>query len=109
MMTPMTLRRTIAALAVASAALLTACSSTPVVDEGELEDKISEQLAEEVGTAPDDIDCPEDLTGEVGETMTCTLTAGEDVLDLTVEVTEVDGTEVNYEVEVGEMTDDSGS
>jgi hypothetical protein len=87
---------------VALAALAVGCSSTPTVDQSDLEGEVSAQLEQEVGTAPDDVSCPGDLTGEVGETMRCTLTAGEDELGLTVEVTEVDGEDVGFDIQVDE-------
>ncbi|HXH80145.1 DUF4333 domain-containing protein [Nocardioides sp.] len=78
---------------------LSACGAG-VVAEKDVEKGVSEQLTESVGQAPDDIDCPGDLEAEVGTTMRCTLTAGPDELGLTVTVTEVDGSDINDEVEV---------
>ncbi|MCW2835711.1 MAG: hypothetical protein JWN68_3664 [Nocardioides sp.] len=78
---------------------LTACGAN-VVEQADVEKSVSDVLTEQVGTAPDAIDCPGDLEAEVGKTMRCTLTAGEDELGLTVTVTEVDGTDINYDVEV---------
>ena len=94
--------RRLLAPAALTAALLASCSSTPVVEAEALEEEISAQLEEQIGTAPDDVSCPDDLAGEEGETMRCTLTAGEDELDVDVTVTSVDGDEVNYQFEVGE-------
>ena len=85
------------------AALVAGCSSTPTVDRADLEDEISSQLEAKVGTAPDGVECPDDLTGEVGETATCTLTAGADELDVTVEVTAVEGDSVDFDIEVEEL------
>lgn len=84
---------------VLSVFVLAGCGAS-VVAEKDLEKGVSDQLTESVGQAPDDIDCPGDLEAEVGTTMRCTLTAGPDELGLTVTVTEVDGSEINYEVEV---------
>lgn len=93
---------TVASL-VALAALAGCSDSTPTVRQAKLEEKISKDLLEEVGQEPDDISCPGDLRGEVGETMRCTLTAAEDELGVSVRVTEVDGTNVKYVFEVDEM------
>ncbi len=71
-----------------------------VVAEADLEQGVSDELTELVGTAPDDIDCPGDLDAKVDTTMRCTLTAGEDELGVTVTVTKVDGSDINYDVEV---------
>lgn len=82
---------------------LAGCSSTPTVDKSELEDEISSKLEAQVGTAPDDISCPDDLEGKVGTTMRCTLTAGEDELGVTVTVTSVEDSQVNFDAEVDQM------
>ena len=85
------------------AALAGCGDATPTVRQAKLEDAISEGLLKEVGQEPDDISCPGDLRGEVGETMRCTLTAADDKLGVTVKVTKVDGTNVKYVFEVDEM------
>ncbi|MGH3351378.1 MAG: DUF4333 domain-containing protein [Nocardioides sp.] len=93
--------RRIATAAVASAALFTLAScGTPTVSKEDLEQTVSDQLEAQVGQKPDKIDCPEDLTGKVGETMKCTLTAGSDELPVQVKVTGVDGTDVKFSAEV---------
>ncbi|MDQ4037586.1 MAG: DUF4333 domain-containing protein [Actinomycetota bacterium] len=76
------------------------CSGTVVVAADDVASQISDQLEAEVGQRPDSVECPEDLPGEVGATMRCELTAGEDVLGVTVSVTEVDGATVNFDIEV---------
>lgn len=90
------------ALLLATATLAAGCSSTPTVDQSRLEDEISGQLEKQVGRAPDRIECPGDLTGKVGETERCTLTAGSDRLGVSVEVTSVDGEKVDFDIEVDE-------
>lgn len=77
--------------------------SPPSMPETQLEERISTMLEEEVGQRPDRIDCPGDLPGTVGETMTCTLTAGAGELDVMVTVTGVEGTTVNFDIEVEEL------
>jgi hypothetical protein len=84
-------------------------SSTPTVDKSKLEDEISKKLEAQVGTAPDDISCPDDLEGKKGTKMRCTLTAGEDKLGVTVTVTSVDGKQVNFDAEVDEMGESGSS
>lgn len=78
--------------------------STPeaTVDEIELEERISTLLEQQVGQKPDKIDCPGDLEGKVGETMRCTLTAGADQLGVTVAVTAIEGSTVDFNFEVDE-------
>ncbi|WP_134765598.1 DUF4333 domain-containing protein [Nocardioides sp. 1609] len=75
-------------------------SGTPSVDQADVEAKISEELEAQVGQAPDAVDCPGDLKGEVDETMECVLTAGADEVGVTVTVTEVDGTDVGFDIQV---------
>jgi type IV pilus biogenesis protein CpaD/CtpE len=84
----------------AAAFLAAGCSSTPSVSQSKVEDEVSTQLEAQVGQAPDSVDCPGDLTGEVGEEMRCTLTAGTDKVGLTVSVTEVDGSDVSFDIDV---------
>ena len=81
---------------------LAGCSSQVTVDEAALEDEVKRQLTETVGQAPDDIDCPGDLAGEVDQEIRCTLTAGEDEVGVTVTVTGVEGDQVDFDIEVDE-------
>lgn len=79
----------------------------PTLLRSTLEDEISTQLEQQVGQAPDDISCPDDLIGTIGETMRCTLSAGADELGVAVEVTGVDGTDVNFSIEVDDQSQDA--
>ena len=94
---------TSAGLAGAAAVLAGCGGSTPTVSRADLEAEISRQLAAEVGAAPDRVDCPDGLHGEVGATQRCTLTAGADTLGVDVEVTAVDGTDVSFDIEVDDQ------
>ncbi|MGB0102192.1 MAG: DUF4333 domain-containing protein [Nocardioides sp.] len=84
----------------AVAALAAGCSSTPTVEGDRLEGEVSTQLEQSVGVAPDAVDCPDDLEGEEGSSVRCTLTAGSDTVGLTVTVTGVDGDNVDFDIEV---------
>ncbi len=90
------------ALVAGSLLALAACSGTATVSADDVEQQISDQLAAEVGTAPDSVTCPGELTAEVGTTMTCELTAGADTLPVTVTVTSVEGSTVNFDIQVSE-------
>lgn len=68
----------------------------------EVAQRISEELTELVGTAPEKVECPEDLPGTVSATMTCALTDGDVVLDVMVVVDEVDGDQVAFDIEVAD-------
>ena len=94
---------------VALAALAGCGDSTPTVEQSKVEDTISSQLEAKVGTAPDDVSCPDDLEGKKGTTMRCTLTAGDDELGVTVTVTSVEGKQVNFDAEVDEMGESGAS
>jgi Domain of unknown function (DUF4333) len=94
------------ALLVCGGLLVAGCSSTPEVSPSKLEGEISSQLEKQVGTAPDDVECPDSLTGKVGETQRCTLTAGSDTLGVDVEVTSVDGDDVNFDIQVDDTVQD---
>lgn len=98
--------------AVAIAAALVGCkaeveaSTSPTgVSEAKLEQTLQQKITDEVGSAPDDIDCPGGLDGEKGAIRVCELTAGPDKLDVTVTVTSVEGSTVNFEYEIGEIKD----
>ncbi len=78
------------------------CSGTTTMSQEEAEKQISAALEEQVGEAPDDIACPDDITAEVGETMECELTDGDDVYGVTMTITEVEGDKALFDVEVDE-------
>jgi hypothetical protein len=90
-------------LVAAAAALTVGCSSTPEVSQSKLEDEISNRLEDQVGTAPDDVECPDGLTGKVGQTQRCTLTAGSDTLGVDIEVAAVDGDDVSFDIQVDDQ------
>ncbi len=95
-------RRTLIALAAGAA--LVGCSSGPgSVDSSEVEKVAATELAAQVGTDQlPDISCPDDLEAEVGATLTCELSVegDDDVYPVQIEVTEVDGDDVKFDVQV---------
>lgn len=92
----------------ATVLLATGCSvTTSSIEREELEQEISTQLEDEVGVAPDDVECPEDLDSEVGATVVCVLTAGEDELDVTVEVTSVEDGRALFDIAVEDPADEA--
>jgi hypothetical protein len=92
----------LALVTVAALTLLTGCGAGAVT-QSDVEDKIASQLTEQVGQAPDSVVCPGDLAAEVGKTMECTMTVGADELPVTVNVTKVDGSDVNFDISVGDI------
>lgn len=82
---------------------LTSCGlMTPKVAKADVEQQISTKLTEQVGTTPEKIECPSDLEGKVGTTMTCTLTHQGQSLDVTVNVTSVENKTVNFDIKVAD-------
>ncbi len=73
------------------------------VEVDELEPEVTKGLTEiSGGTAPDAVDCPDDLPGRVDASTTCVLTAGEDRLETTVTVTSAEGPEVDFDIQVAD-------
>jgi hypothetical protein len=96
---------TAVAIPVLAAFGLGACSGTGTVDQADVESEAATQLAEAVGSDTEpDIACPGDLTAEVGETMVCELSVEGDtaVYEVTIEVTEVDGGDTSFDVQVAD-------
>ncbi|WP_330337480.1 DUF4333 domain-containing protein [Streptomyces sp. NBC_00557] len=91
---------------VAAGALLAGCSgsvsvgkSEPKVSADKLATTVSEQLAAQTGRPKPHITCPEDLTGKVGSSTRCKLTADDgSTLGVTVTVTSVKGSKVNFDI-----------
>ena len=90
--------------AVAAVATAAACSfsagSSVSVDKKDLAKEISAQLTKQVGRAPESVECPDDLKGEVGATTRCTLSDGGKTYGVGVNVTKVDGTDVKFDLKV---------
>jgi hypothetical protein len=80
---------------------LGACG-TAAVDGDELAESVKTELGKEVGQEPDEVDCPDDLEAEVGAETRCTLTHEGASYGVTVTATEVDGSDVNFDIEVDE-------
>ncbi len=78
----------------------TAVAQPVTVDKETVAGAVSEQLAKKVGSPPDSVTCPEDLEGVVGTELRCELVTGNDTYGLTVTVTSVEGTTVNFGISV---------
>jgi hypothetical protein len=85
------MRRTPTALTalLLAAAPLTACSAEPSVDQRAVEAEVGERVENRYGAVPDDVTCPSDLRGDVDVTMTCFVTFNGVELDAEVQITEV--------------------
>lgn len=84
--------------------LLTAgCSSgDPMVHRDEVAKQASAALEGEVGRAPDDITCPEDLPAKVGASVRCELTDAGETIGVTVTTVSVDDGKARLDVQVDE-------
>ena len=105
-----TIRTVLAPAAVVAALTLTGCSFEASVggnsvDEADLEQQISDQLEEQVGQAPEEIDCPGDLDAEVDATIECKLNDNGESYPVSVTVTAVDEDteQVRFDFEVGDL------
>ncbi|MQY39240.1 hypothetical protein SRB17_72620 [Streptomyces sp. RB17] len=86
--------------------LLAGCSgsvsvgkSEPKVSAAKLATTVSERLAAQTGRPKPHITCPEDLTGKVGTSTRCKLTADDgSTLGVTVTVTSVQGSQINFDI-----------
>ncbi|MFF2504813.1 DUF4333 domain-containing protein [Streptomyces sp. NPDC058067] len=96
--------------AVAAGALLVGCSgsvsvgkSDPKLSKAKLADTVGEKLAATTGQPKPDVTCPEDLVGKVGNTGRCTLTASDgSTLGVTVKVSSVEGSNINFDIKADE-------
>jgi len=91
---------TLISVAVIALAVVVAKNATPTVAQSKVESQITDQLEKTDGQRPDSVRCPGGLKGEVGTTMTCTLTAPGEERPVQVTVTSVDGLTVNFDIAV---------
>ncbi|GAA2086039.1 hypothetical protein GCM10009759_06410 [Kitasatospora saccharophila] len=110
------------AVAAAAAAVLTGCSAEvhvgtvqptraadgdaalPRLSAEKLNKKTAETLAKNANQPEPTVTCPGDLLGKVGTTMRCQLVATDgSSLGLTLTVTSVQGTDINYNIKVDDL------
>lgn len=89
-----------AAAAVTAAACSFSAGTSVTVDKNDLAKEISNQLKNQIGRAPESVECPDDLKGEVGATTRCTLNDGGETYGVNVNVTKVEGTDVRFDLKV---------
>ncbi|WP_033303235.1 DUF4333 domain-containing protein [Nocardiopsis alkaliphila] len=77
-----------------------------VIEAEQVAEKSSEMLAEQIGEAPDEFTCSEDLPAEVGAEIRCELTHGGESLGVTVTTTSVDGDQAEWDIKVDEAPAD---
>lgn len=95
------MRKSLIALGAGALLLLGACSSS--LSQSDVEEEAANALEQQVGVRPI-VECPGDLDAEVGAEMECELSVeGDDErYPVYLTVSEVDGNDVNFDIEVGE-------
>jgi hypothetical protein len=73
-----------------------------VVDGKKVAQSVFDKLTATVGQQPDEVSCP-DLPATVGASVRCRLKTGTDVYGVTVKVSNVDGTDVNFDIQVDQQ------
>lgn len=85
---------------VAAGCSATVGDTTPTLDKAEVGKQVQASLGKQFGRVPDDVTCPDDLEGKVGVKGRCVLTDSGTSYGVTVTVTSVDGTTVNFDAVV---------
>ena len=83
--------------------VLVGCSSSSEVSvsKEKLATTIADKLEQQVGEKPDRVDCPDDLPGKVGKSVTCELAAQDgSTVGVTATVTSVEGGSVKFDIQV---------
>jgi hypothetical protein len=73
-----------------------------VVDGKKVAQSVFDQLTATVGAQPDEVSCP-DLPAKVGASVRCRLKTGADVYGVTVKVSNVEGTDVRFDIQVDQQ------
>ncbi len=79
--------------------LLIDFSVVPVLTKDEVAASLLDQLEQQLGERPDSATCTDDLEGNPGSTVDCTVVGGADTQDFTLTVTKVDGADINFRFE----------
>jgi hypothetical protein len=72
------------------------------IDKNEVASQISDQLAQQFGSKPESVTCPENLKGTQGATLRCELVDGGQKYGVTVTVNSAQGSDVNFHFKVDE-------
>ena len=73
------------------------------VDKNQVANSISDQLAQQFGSKPDSVTCPDNLKGTVGATLRCELTDKGQTYGVTVTVNDIQGGNVSYGFKVDDQ------
>lgn len=95
--------RAAAVLAAGAVLAIGGCSSDPFLSQEELEKQSFDGLTEMAGESPAEVDCPEPLKAEVGQTARCVLTAKDGGrIGYTIEVTSYENGRAQMNIQVDE-------
>jgi hypothetical protein len=72
------------------------------IDKNQVASQISDQLAQQFGSKPDSVTCPDNLKGTQGATLRCQLVDSGQKYGITVTVNDVQGSDVNFGFKVDE-------
>lgn len=85
--------------------LVAACGTPEEVSTDTLESEVSTQLEQQVGRAPESVDCPDPLPAEVGATVRCVFTAPNGTrVGLTIQAQETGDDGVRFGLVLDEAT-----
>lgn len=68
----------------------------PVLPKEQVQDSLLDQLEPRLGQRPDSAECSENMEGKPGNTVECTVVAGDQTQDFVLTVTGVNGDRINY-------------
>ncbi len=71
----------------------------PWLPKTNLENALLDQLQQQLGQRPDSASCTGDLEGKIGAHDDCMVTAGNETQDFTITVTNVNGTNIDFNFE----------
>lgn len=104
----MQISRKLFVIAIIGGTAISGCSASVgggTIDRAELEQQVSDSLEQQVGTAPESVDCPDELAAEPEATTRCTVTAPDgSEIGATVTVTEVEGSNVSFDIQVDDTS-----
>jgi hypothetical protein len=75
-------------------------NGNPKISRGILQQSVTKSLQQAVGQRPEKIECPDELTAEVGESARCVLTDDNARFGLSVTVKSVDNGTAKFDVQV---------
>lgn len=75
-------------------------ADTGYIDRNDVASQISSRLAQQVGRKPGSVSCPSDLSAAVGARLRCDLTDGGQIYGVTVIVTDITASGVDFDFRV---------